>query len=213
MRTEHTQRDLDALFGQVRETLEGAHRAREQALRLSREVVQHAANAIRAVHRGDAAVAEASLHSAASLLEEIAASLERHPEFRHAGYVQDALKEYAEARATAALVRGEPLPSPEGLGVNASAYLNGLGEAAQELRRYILDAIRHGDLARCEELLDRMEDIYTGLMAFDFPDAITGGLKRTTDMLRGVLERTRGDLTMALRQHALELRLAKLEEG
>ncbi|HLF09403.1 MAG TPA: haloacid dehalogenase [Dehalococcoidia bacterium] len=213
MRTEHSQRDLDALFGQIRESLESAHRAREQALRLSREVVQHAANAIRAVHRGDAAVAEASLHAAASLLQQIAASLERHPEFRHAGYVQDALKEFAEAQATAALVRGEPLPSPEALGVNASAYLNGLGEAAQELRRYILDAIRHGDLARCEELLDRMEDIYTGLMAFDFPDAITGGLKRTTDMLRGVLERTRGDLTMALRQHALEQRLAKLEES
>ena len=213
MRTEHSQRDLDALFGQIRESLESAHRAREQALRLSREVVQHAANAIRAVHRGDAAVAEASLHAASSLLEQIAASLERHPEFRHAGYVQDALKEFAEAQATAALVRGEPLPSPEALGVNASAYLNGLGEAAQELRRYILDAIRHGDLARCEELLDRMEDIYTGLMAFDFPDAITGGLKRTTDMLRGVLERTRGDLTMALRQHALEQRLAKLEES
>lgn len=213
MRTEHSQRDLDALFGQIRESLESAHRAREQALRLSREVVQHAANAIRAVHRGDAAVAEASLHAAASLLQQIAASLERHPEFRHAGYVQDALKEFAEAQATAALVRGEPLPSPEALGVNASAYLNGLGEAAQELRRYILDAIRHGDLARCEELLDRMEDIYTGLMAFDFPDAITGGLKRTTDMLRGGLERTRGDLTMALRQHALEQRLAKLEES
>jgi len=213
MRTEHSQRDLDALFGQIRESLESAHRAREQALRLSREVVQHAANAIRAVHRGDAAVAEGSLHAASSLLEQIAASLERHPEFRHAGYVQDALKEFAEAQATAALVRGEPLPSPEALGVNASAYLNGLGEAAQELRRYILDAIRHGDLARCEELLDRMEDIYTGLMAFDFPDAITGGLKRTTDMLRGVLERTRGDLTMALRQHALEQRLAKLEES
>jgi len=213
MRTEHSQRDLDALFGQIRESLESAHRAREQALRLSREVVQHAANAIRAVHRGDAAVAEASLHAAASLLQQIAASLERHPEFRHAGYVQDALKEFAEAQATAALVRGEPPPSPEALGVNASAYLNGLGEAAQELRRYILDAIRHGDLARCEELLDRMEDIYTGLMAFDFPDAITGGLKRTTDMLRGVLERTRGDLTMALRQHALEQRLAKLEES
>ena len=213
MRTEGGQRDLDALFCQIRGTLESAHRAREQALRLSREVVQHAANAIRAVHRGDAAVTEASLHAAASLLEQIASSLERHPEFRHAGYVQDALKEYAEAQATAALVRGEPLTSPEALGVNASAYLNGLGEAAQELRRYILDAIRHGDLRRCEELLDRMEDIYTGLMAFDFPDAITGGLKRTTDMLRGVLERTRGDLTMALRQHALEQRLAKLEES
>jgi translin len=199
------------LFLEIRETLEGQHRAREQALRLSREVVQHSANAIRAVHRGDPEVAAQSLDAAASLLQEIAVALEKHPEFRFAGYVQDGLKEYAEARATAALVRGEPLPKPEVLGVNASAYLNGLGEAAQELRRYILDAIRHGDLERCEELLDRMEDIYTGLMAFDFPDAITGGLKRTSDMLRGVLERTRGDLTMALRQHALEQRLAKLE--
>ena len=128
------QRGFDTLFIQIRETLEGQHRAREQALRLSREVVQHSANAIRAVHRGDPTVAANSLDSAASLLEEIAAALGGHPEFRYAGYVQDALKEYAEARATAALVRGEPLPLPEELGVNASAYLNGLGEAAQELR-------------------------------------------------------------------------------
>jgi translin len=130
----------------------------------------------------------------------------------YAGYTQDALKEFAEANITYALITNRPLPDPDELGVEYAAYLNGLGEAAGELRRHVLDLIRHGDLERGEEILSMMDDIYGVLVTIDFPNAITGGLRRTTDMVRGVLERTRGDLTMSLRQEKLQQALRDFEE-
>ena len=131
------------------------------------------------------------------------AAVEHHPDIRHAGFVHDAAKEYAEARMTLAFVRGDPLPAADELGVEVQAYLNGMAEAASELRRYLLDLLRRGRPERGEELLGYMDEVYSLLITIDFPDAMTGGLRRTTDQLRGVLERTRGDLTTSLLQSRL----------
>ena len=180
--------------------LEEKHAAREKALRASRALIQASARSIREVHRGELAEAEARLDAAREVADEGFGGLSAHPDIEHAGFVHDAEKEYAEARATFALVSGAPLPSPEELGVNAAAWLNGVAEAAGELRRVILDRLRQGDFEGCEALLDAMDDIYALLVTIDFPDAMTGGLRRTTDQTRGILERTRGDLTMAIVQ-------------
>ena len=136
-----------------------------------------------------------------------------HNELGNSGFFRDAQKEYAEASITMALVTGEQIPDPDELGVDPAAYLNGLGEAVGELRRYLLDTMRQGDLSRGEEVLSAMDDIYNVLVTMDFPDAITGGLRRTTDMVRGVLEKTRSDLTLAMQQKSLENRLGKFEEN
>jgi translin len=135
--------------------------------------------------------------------------LGEHPDIYWTGYVQDAQKEYSEANIVYAVIAGEDIPTPEQLGVEPAAYLNGLGEAAGEMRRFVLDRIRHGEAERCEQVLDTMEDIYSLLVTVDFPDAITNGLRRTTDMVRGVLERTRGDITFALQQRQLTEALAR----
>jgi len=129
------------------------------------------------------------------------------------GFLRDAQKEYAEGAALLRLVTGQPMPVPTELGVDSAAYLNGIGETVGELRRYLLDGMRRGDLSRGEELLGAMDDIYSVLVTMDFPDAITGGLRRTTDMVRGVLERTRSDLTLAIRQEDLEKKIVRLEKG
>ncbi len=136
-----------------------------------------------------------------------------HPNLLYAGYTQDALKEYAEAAAVYAFLRGDALPSPTTLQVEPAAYLNGLAEAASELRRAILDGLRHGEVERGERLLGLMDDVYSLLITVDYPDAITGGLRRTTDALRAVLERTRGDVTAALRQEQLVAALANFEHS
>ncbi len=185
--------------------------AREQALAESRQVIRHAANSIRATHRQEFEQAQTLLEQGKARLLTIKTVLVNYPDLYWAGYVQDAQKEYAEARLTYALVRSEPLPSPEDLAVEDAPYLNGLGEAASELRRYILDLLRHGQeaAARCEELLDRMEEVYSQLVTIDYPDVLTGGLRRTTDLVRGVLERTRGDLTLTIRQQVLEAALER----
>lgn len=180
------------------------HELREQSIRASREVVRASANAIRAVHRGDMAQARELVEAAGALVRETRETLAGHPDLYFTGYTQDAQKEYAEARALLAFIAPDELPLPAEVGVETPAYLNGLAEAASELRRSILDSLRRGDDSRVEELMAAMDDVYNILVAMDFPDALTSGLRRTTDQLRGVLERTRGDLTMTLSQRRLE---------
>lgn len=188
----------------ARGVLESKHKAREITLAACRKTIQACAASIRAVHREQFDAAEELSTQAAAHLAEAMAAVEKHPDIRHAGFVHDASKEYAEARMTLAFVRGDPLPAADELvGVEVQAYLNGMAEAASELRRYILDLLRRGRPERGEELLGYMDDVYSLLITIDFPDAMTGGLRRTTDALRGVLERTRGDLTMTLLQSRL----------
>lgn len=194
------------------QVLEENNRAREGALTLSRSLVRQSANAIRAVHRGEFEQAQAMLKEGAARVAEMKTDLAPHPGLYYTGYVQDSLKEFAEANLTLALVTGSPLPSPQDLGVEVPAYLNGLGEAAAELRRHILDLIRHGEVERGERALGAMDDIYNLMVSVDYPEAITGGLRRTTDMVRGVIERTRGDLTIALRQQELQRALEEFEK-
>ena len=192
----------------ARQSLADTDRARERALRLSREMIRYCADSIRAIHRGEFDVARELISNAAALVEESAALLQEHPEVYYTGYMQDALKEYVEANAVLAFIEDRPLPSPEELRVGAAPYLGGLADTVGELRRYILDRLRRDDFSRCEETLAVMDEIYTILVTMDFPDAVTRGLRRSTDMVRGILERTRGDLTVALRQRRLEAMLS-----
>ncbi len=192
--------------------LDGINSIRERALAESRRVVRLSANATRAVHRNDFDGAIALLDDARAMRDSLEDDLRDYPNIYWSGYVQDAQKEYAEARITLGFISRSGIPSPSDLNVEDAVFLNGLGEAAGELRRYSLDSMRRHDLARAEELLSAMDDIYDLLVSVDYPDAITGGLRRTTDMVRGVLERTRGDLTLALRQRELTQALSHAEE-
>jgi translin len=203
---------LDEIGDRVRQQLEEKNAARDRALQHSRTLIRHCATAIRAVHRDDRAQAEAELHQARDLRDHLRSDLQDYPDLYHAGYTQDALKEYAEARIVYALVGGEALPTPEDLQVEVAAYLGGLGEAAGELRRRVLDILRHRELEEAERLLTAMDDIYGLLVTLDFPDALTGGLRRITDMVRGVVERTRGDLTTSVQQRQLQAALKAVEK-
>ena len=203
---------LDAIMEGVRAGLLDKHTAREKALALCREVIRRSANAIRAVHRNEYEDAEALLDDARAKLSAVCELLADHADIYHAGFVADAQKEFAEASLTAALVRGLPLPGPREMQMGEAPYLNGLGEAVGELRRYLLDVLRRGDIERCEGYLRAMDEIYGVLVTVDYPDAITGGLRRTTDVTRGILEKTRGDLTLAAQQYTLERQLRAFQE-
>jgi translin len=202
---------IDTVVAEAVARMEAANAAREQAIAASRTLIRQCANTIRAAHRGEFAAAAGQLAAAASAAAALRAGLRTHPELLFAGYTQDALKEYAEAALVCALLQGEPPPGPAALDVEPAAYLNGLAEAASELRRAILDGLRTNQVARAEALLETMDDIYSRLVTVDYPDAITGGLRRTTDALRAVLERTRGDVTAAIRQDRLAAALAAVE--
>ena len=202
--------DLKAIAAELRPKFAAEDEAREKALRSCRQVIRHSADAIRAVHRQEQDKAKGLLDSAHELLRELNQDLAGHGRLLHSGFVHDAQKEFAEGSITLALIAGEGLPKPEALGINNAAYLDGLGESVGELRRYILDNLRRGDFSRCEELLNIMDEIYGILITMDFPELLAHGLRRTTDAIRGIIERTRGDLTVALRQKKLETKLNDL---
>ncbi len=201
---------LEKIAEQVRRDFTELDAAREKALPCCREVIRNCSQAIRAVHRQEFEQAVGLLKTARSLLNEAEQTVADYDELNYTGFFRDAQKEYAEGSVLLSVVNGKPVPSPEELGINDAAYLNGLGEAVGELRRYLLDSMRQGDVSRGEELLRVMDDVYSVLVTIDFPDAITGGLRRTTDMVRGVLERTRSDLTILVRQKDLENRLEQI---
>lgn len=203
--------NLESISEQARKDLAEKDEAREKLLPLCRDAIRYSGNAIRAIHRQELNKADELIKSARSMLDEAEKVITECHELNGTGIIRDAQKELSEANVTLALVTGKNVPGPKDLGVDTSAYLNGLGEAVGEVRRYLLDAMRQGDLSRGEELLTVMDDIYGILVTIDFPDAITGGLRRTTDMVRGVLERTRSDLTLAMRQKVLENRIEQLQ--
>ena len=203
---------IESMSEAANRTLAAKSAAREAGLARSREAIRNSANGIRAVHRGEFEKAEALIDRAGQQVTAAKAALKEHPDVLYAGFVHDAEKEYVEARVTLALVSDSgSLPTPDELTSELPAYLNGVAEAVGELRRYLLDTLRTGDVERCEDCLRLMDEIYSALVTFDFPDAMTGGLRRTTDNVRGIVERTRGDLSLAVRQRDLERSLAEFE--
>lgn len=202
---------------QIAEGLRGhaqeMHEAREAGLVRCRKLIQLASKCIRHVHRHQFEEAEALLEEAKAMAESAREVLRPHQGLYHAGYLPDAEKEMVEAAAVLAIVHGRPFPTPEGLGATPMAYLNGMGEAASEVRRFALDEMRAGRHAEAERILEWMERIYDELITFDFPDSMTGGLRRTCDALRAVIERTRSDLTATVSQQALVQELRKTREA
>src|SRR3984893_8652773 len=188
------------------------HAARERALPKSRAAIRFCANSIRATHRQEFQSAQELLAQASALLKEMTLDLQDHQDIFYDGFVQDAQKEYAEAATFAALTQGRSLPDAVELSIGWAPYLNGLGEMVGELRRYVLDQLRRGNLDECEVFLRHMDDVYALLTTVDYPDAITLGLRRTTDTTRSILEKTRGDLTVAVFQAQLQQRMQALQQ-
>ncbi len=204
--------NLEEIAEKIRSVFDQKTEAREEGLKVSREIIRAASLAIRAIHRGEFDRAEELIRGGRDMVKRARAVLLSHPDVFYAGFIHNSEKEYAEANITYALIKGTDIPSPEELEVDYPAYLNGMGEAVGEMRRHLLDKLRRGEIEYCETLLGKMDDIYSVLVTMDYADALTGGLRRTTDMVRGVLEKTRGDLTITSRQQELEATLQEFEK-
>jgi translin len=204
--------NLDTIIEGIRATFTERNATRDLTLGRSRELIRFCSLTIRAVHREEFAEAEQLLNTAKQAAAAMKADIAAHPELYYTGYTQDSLKELTEACCVFAIVQHRPIPTPEEIEIDEAAYLNGLAEAASELRRRALDLIRRDRVDEAERMLTAMDDIYAQLVTIDFPDALTGGLRRTTDTLRAVLERTRGDLTTTLQQEKLQKALQEMEK-
>jgi translin len=203
---------LESIGERIRQYLEEKNAVRDQALQHSRLLIRHSSKAIRATHRDERSLAKKHLDSARELVVALQEELATFQDLYNAGYTRSALKEYVEANVVFALVGDQPLPDPEELDVDYATYLGGLGEAVGELRRRVLDILRRDNIEVAERLLEAMDEIYSLLVTIDFPDALTGNLRRITDMVRGVTERTRGDLTTSIQQRELKAALESVEK-
>lgn len=201
---------LESIANQIREKFDVLTALRDQALSEARQLTRACSLAIRAVHRGDQEGMEEHLTNARKLANKLREDLKEYPDLFFAGYTQDALKEFVEANVTCALILNQPLQTPEDLRVREATYLNGLAEVVGELRRRILDILRSGYSEEAERLLGYMDEIYSVLVTMDYPDAITNGLRRQTDLARGIIEKTRGDVTFSLRAETLKQAIAEL---
>jgi translin len=201
---------LSSIAEEIRKSFDIRNATREQALALTRQLTRECSLAIRAVHRNAREEMEEHLAEAHSLANRLHAELSTHPDMYYAGYTQDALKEFVEANVTCALIQNQSLHTPGELGVEYSTYLNGLAEVVGELRRRTLDILRSGYSQEAERLLNHMDEIYSVLVTIDYPDAITNGLRRQTDNARGIIEKTRGDVTFSLRGENLSQAIRKL---
>jgi translin len=206
-----TGQSLSAIVEEIRTQLTGINGLRDATLNRSRSLIRSCAESIRAIHRHEWEEATAMLAAARGAADEMVDALTDHPMLYHAGYTQDALKELVEAHLLFVVVRGGPMPRPEALRVTGATYLRGMSEAATEMRRFVLDLMRQGEIEQAEPYLDFMDEVYSLLITVDFPDSITDGLRRHTDVLRTVLERTRGDLTISFRQEQMRVALRSLE--
>lgn len=210
--TSNTIPNLKEITDGLRSRFDARTQARDHALKQSRALTSLSAHTIRAIHREEFEDVEQNLAEMRQVVAVLKEFLADYPDLYFAGYTQDAIKEYVEAHITYALVQGAPFPTPEALGAEDAAYTKGMAEAATELRRRALDILRKGYSQDAEALLEAMDEIYTELVTFDYPDAVTYGLRRQTDVVRGVLERTRGDLTISMRQHHLAQAMEALME-
>ena len=205
-------KNLDEIAKKITARFDGLNEARDNVLKIHREIIKGSSLSIRAIHRREFEKAREILNGVRELFNQISSALEDYPELYYTGFVQDAQKEFSEAHVTLALILRQSIPDPDELGVEHASYVNGMGEAVGELRRYLLDRIRDQEDEEGEDILEFMDEIYYVLITMDYPDAVTRGLRRTTDMVRASIERTRGDLTHNLSQRKLRKSLDCLEQ-
>ena len=203
---------FNSIAEKAHHAFEARNKARDQALAQARQLTRFAAHTIRAIHRSETVLAHENLDQAKALVESLKTDLKTFPDLFYAGYTQDAIKEYAEASITCAVIENQPLPTPEALGIEYATYLNGLAETTGELRRRCLDILRQGYSTEAERLLTCMDEIYALLVTMDYADAITSNLRRHTDLVRGIVERTRADLTLSLRESRLQQALQEVSK-
>jgi translin len=203
---------FDEIYENTRKIFDERTRVRDETLVLARKLTRLSALTIRAIHRSEHEEATNLLNEAHLLVLNMQRDLAPYPELYHTGYTQDAIKEFAEASLTCALIENRRLPRPEELGIEYATYINGLAETIGELRRRCLDILRQGYSEEAERLLNTMDEIFNFLVTLDYPDAITNGLRRQTDLVRGIIERTRADLTLSLREQHLQNALQKFSE-
>jgi len=199
---------LDDIASEIESQMNEKEEVREIALKSSRNIVKLCGTAIRSMHLGTDPVPV--MEEAMEELQKLVGITRSFPDIQYSGIVESAMQEYVEVRLLHAYTTGKALPSHAELGVTPEAYILGTGDVIGEIRRTALDNIRKGSVDDAARNLGDMELLYDFLMTFNYPNSLVA-VKHKQDVARGVLEKTRGDVTNAIRSHSLEMKLGKLE--
>ena len=200
-------KNLEKVVTKIEDGLDEKDQVRELALKSARAITRSAGGILRGLHKGQDGKSEYSeLRKEVSKLSKL---LSGHPELAHAGYVENALQEYAEAGIVQSILENGDVPSPQDLGVGDVPYLLGLGDSVGELRRLCLNELKSGKVAKANAFLEMMEDIYSALMRFDYPDAIVP-LRHKQDVARSLLEKTRGEVAVTASTRNLHERIQEV---
>lgn len=203
-------KNLEEIASQIQYKLDEKDAVREVALKSSRAIIRVAAGIVHAIHKHEDVKNE--FNEARDEVHRLRSLLEDHPDIWNAGFVEDAMAEIAEASILFSIINSEELPDPEDLGITPASYLLGLGDVIGELRRFALESLRNGEVELAQRYLDMMEEIFLILMRFDYPDAIVP-IRRKQDVARSLLEKTRGEVAVAICSKRLEERLKHLEKS
>ena len=189
---------LEKNFKKIRFELDKANGIREKILNLSRESIRKSSIAIKHLHRGEYDLADKLITENHSLIHEINNLGSEMKPIRF-GMLLTSNQEYVESIFLQAFLRKKPYPNFEDLKVPHLSYLHGLTDFVGELRRVILDTLRQDkDIEIAIEALDLMDDLYSLLLSIDYPDSLTFNLRKKTDFVRNITEKTRGDVTLAI---------------
>ena len=185
---------------------------REQSLTTSREIVRECSKSIRNIHRNDEVSAKEHIENARKKLENLKSITSDVSEISYAGYVLDAEREFVEAVMFYTFEVSGYIEPFNNFNVHPSSYIQGIGDTIGEWRRKALDHLRNLDIKKAETYLAIMEEGMGTLNELDYPDALTGGLRRYADNARSIIERTRSDITNAFINESLRKDISNINK-
>jgi len=119
------------------------------------------------------------------------------PNIKEYPFIEDSLTEYAEALLLSSSLSGPDLPTPSELGISERAYALGVCDAVGELRRVALNRLIEGDVDGALTSYRRMKELYSTVEGLTYPSGMIQ-LKRKQDSARATLDRTQGEISIAL---------------
>jgi len=201
---------FEEIFANIDQNLSVIDTMREEVLQKTRLIVRKAAETIKAVHREEWDNAEKNIAEMRTALKSVGEQVKQHETLAKRNYVEISEQEFAEAAILYSLLHESQIKTPSDLQIPDLSWLLGLADVAGELRRHCLDAIRNGNMAVAEHMLELMEEIYQNLFSLDYPKGLLGGLREKTDAVRKMLQATRGELAIATHMARLNENLEKV---
>jgi len=195
--------NLQKIFSEITESLELLYQDREEILKLSRSIIRDCSIAIKNIHRKEFNKFQEKLNSIKIDHQSLVKLVDKNLGVFFK-YLKTPEQEYAEAIAFYSIINKKNIPTPLELRINPLNFILGLADVIGELRRYALDNIRNSQFEDLNDILEGMDEIYTYLFTIDYPSAVTQDLRHKVDVARNIIEKTRGDISLAIQMDDLK---------